>query len=91
MGRHLQQRDFSRRPVEVVGNVLLIERINNDTRHSNVMIFHHCSSAECRFRSFSLAFTDAVDIDVLARLEKLDDQAGVTTFVDLLATLEHDG
>lgn len=66
----------------------LIERISNDTRHSNVTIFHHGPLAERRFRSFSLAFTDAVDIEVLARMEKLDGQAGVTAFVDLLTTLE---
>lgn len=84
--RFCQQIEGSQKQV-----LALIERISSDTRHSNVTIFHHGSLAERRFRSFSLTFTDVDDIEVLARLEKLDGQAGVTAFVELLATLDLDG
>lgn len=69
----------------------LIERISHDPRHTNVTIFHHGPLDERRFKSFSLAFTDVEDMDVLTRIEKLDGQRGVTAFTDLLATLELDG
>lgn len=81
--RFCQQIEGSQKQV-----LALIERISSDTRHSNITIFHHGSLAERRFRSFSLAFTDVNDMDVLARMEKLDGQAGVTAFIELLATLE---
>ena len=69
----------------------LIERISNDTRHSNVYILHHGPLKERRFRSFALAFTNVDDFEVLPRLEKLDGQPGVDAFVALVATLELEG
>ena len=69
----------------------LIKRISSDTRLANVTIFHHGQLKQCRFKNFSLAFSDVDGIDVLAKLEKLGDQASVTAFTELLATLELDG
>ena len=68
-----------------------IERISKDIRHTNVTIFHHGPLAERRFKSFSLAFTNTDDIEALSKMEKLDGQAGVTAFIDLLTTLELEG
>lgn len=69
----------------------LVDRISKDPRHSDVTVFHHGLLAERRFQDFSLAFTNVTDVEVLARLEKLDGQAGVTAFMDLVATLELEG
>ena len=66
----------------------LIERIDNDTRHTHFTVFHHGSLAERRFRSFALAFTNVDDIEVLGRLEQLDGQPGVDAFVALVETLD---
>ena len=68
-----------------------VERINEDTRHTNMTIFHHGPLAERRFKSFSLAFTDMDDIEALSNMEKLDGEAGVTAFIDLLSRLELEG
>ncbi len=66
----------------------LMERISTDTRHANVTIFHHGQLAERRFKSFSLAFTNVDDIEVLNRLEQLDGQPAVDAFEALVATLD---
>ncbi len=84
--RFCQQIEGLQKPV-----LSLIERIAADDRHLNVTIFHHGELKERRFKSWSLAFTNVEDTEVLARLEKLDGQPGVQAFVELLATLEIDG
>ena len=80
--RFCQQIEGSQKQV-----LALIERISSDTRHSNVTIFHHGPLADRRFKSFSLAFTDVDDIEVLGRLEQLDGQPAVDAFLALVATL----
>ena len=69
----------------------LVDRISKDPRHSDVTVFHHGLLAERRFQDFSLAFTNVTDVEVLPRLEKLDGQAGVAVFIDLVATLDLEG
>lgn len=81
--RFCQQIEGSQKQV-----MALIERISNDPRHTNFIIFHHGQLAERRFNDFSLAFTNVDDIEVLDRMEKLDGQAGVTAFEELLGTLD---
>lgn len=69
----------------------LIERISSDSRHTDVTIFHHGKLPQRRFKNFALAFTDVTeigDIEVLARLEKLDGQSGVSAFEELVDTLD---
>ena len=65
----------------------LMERIYQDTRHSNVEVFHHGPLAERRFSHFSVAFADVDEVAALEQLEQLDGQAGVDAFTALVATL----
>ena len=66
----------------------LIERIRVDPRHINVEIVHHNPLVERRFKRFTLAFASVDDEDVLGRMEQLDGQAAIDTFVALLPTLD---
>lgn len=66
----------------------LIDRISKDWRHTDVTVFHQGLLADRRFQGFALAFTDVADEEVLSRLKGLSGQAGVTAFVELVATLE---
>ena len=66
----------------------LMDRISKDARHGNVTVFHHGPSAQRRFKDFSLAFTSVADVEVLSRLENLNGQAGITAFIELVATLD---
>ncbi len=84
--RFCQQLEGSQKEV-----LVLTERISNDPRHTNVVVFHHGSIAERRFRSFALAFTNVDDIDALSRLAQLDGQPGVDAFMALVSTLELEG
>ena len=65
----------------------LMERLYQDTRHSNVEVFHHGPLAERRFNHFSVAFANVEEVTVLEQLEQLDGQAGVDAFTALIATL----
>lgn len=66
----------------------LMDRISKDARHGNVVVFHQGPLAQRRFKDFSLAFTSVADVEVLSRLENLNGQAGVTAFIELVATLD---
>ena len=66
----------------------MIEHIRQDSRHAQVTVFHHGPVLERRFKNFSLAFTDAQDVETLGRFEKLEGHNGVAAFVDMLDTLE---
>ena len=66
----------------------LVERIRNDSRHTDVEIIHHGPLPERRFKLFALAFTDVADEDVLGRIAKLDGQAGIDAFTDLVTTID---
>lgn len=69
----------------------LLESIREDARHTAVEILHHGSIETRRFKNFSLAYAPIDDADPLDALEKLDGEAAVAAFLDLVATLEaHD-
>ena len=81
--RFCQQFEGSQKTV-----LALMERLYKDTRHTAIEVFHHGPLSERRFRHFSVAFADVDDIIVLEQLERLDGQAGVDTFMKLVATLD---
>ncbi len=83
--RFCQQLEGERKPV-----MALLERIRQDTRHTNVEVLHHAPLAERRFRRFSLGYTTVDDADVLGQLEQLDGQAAMDFFAGLLPTLDLD-
>ena len=66
----------------------LFERISRDPRHDAVTLIYHGPLQARRFKSFSLAFTSADDIEVLSRLEALKGHTGLAAFSELLPTLD---
>lgn len=66
----------------------LLERIREDARHTQVEVLHHSALAERRFRDFSLAYATVDDVEMLARLEQLDGQAAIETFLAMISTLD---
>ena len=66
----------------------LMERIYQDTHHVKIEVFHHGALLERRFKHFSVAFADVDQVPVLEQLEQLDGEAGLTTFMSLVATLQ---
>ena len=73
----------------------LAERIAGDDRHTHMEVVHHGVIEQRRFKSFALAFCSedgaGGQVDTLARLEKLDGQAAVQAFDQLLSTLDLEG
>jgi Sensors of blue-light using FAD len=69
----------------------LMERIRNDTRHTDVVVLHQGPIYQRRYSRFSLGYTSVNDVEELERLQQLRGQAAVDAFVALLATLDVDG
>lgn len=68
----------------------LLERIRQDTRHINMQVLHHGELAARRFRRFSLGYCMVEDDDVLDRMERMDGQVALESFVGLLSRLDLD-
>ncbi len=66
----------------------LMERMYLDARHTQIEVFHHGALPERRFKHFSVAFADVEQVPVLEQLEQLDGEAGLATFMSLVATLQ---
>ncbi len=69
----------------------LMNRIRADPRHIDVEILHHGPLTERRFKRWSLGYTSVDDIEVLARLERLQGRDAVEAFMGLLTSLDLDG
>lgn len=83
--RFCQQLEGERKKV-----MKLLERIQQDRRHTNVEILHHAPLAERRFRRFSLGYPTVDDADVLGPIEQLDGEAALDAFLALIASLDLD-
>lgn len=68
----------------------LLERIRQDTRHINMQVLHHDELDARRFRRFSLGYCTVDDDDVLERMERMDGQVALESFVGLLSRLDLD-
>lgn len=68
----------------------LMERIQQDPRHTYIRILHDAPLAHRRFGGFSLGYTSGEDVDALERLAQLQGQAAVDAFMALLANLDMD-
>lgn len=68
----------------------LLERIRQDSRHTNLQVLHHGELAARRFMRFSLGYCLVEDDDVLERMEGMDGQPALDAFVGLLSRLDLD-
>lgn len=68
-----------------------MERIIKDPRHHGLAVVHSGPLDKRRFSRFSLGYTSVEDIELLVRLQRLQGQAALDAFLDLLSDLDMDG
>ena len=66
----------------------LEQKIRLDTRHTHMEVLHHGPLTQRRFRCFTMGYSLLDDSEVLARMEKLDGQAAVDSFLALLPHID---
>lgn len=66
----------------------LEQKIRADTRHINLQVLYHGPLAQRRFRCFTMGYSMLDDSEVLARLETMDGQAAVDSFLAMLPHID---
>lgn len=64
------------------------QKIRADSRHIDMQVLHHGPLSERRFRCFTMGYSLLEDTEVLARLEAMDGQAAVESFLALLPHID---
>jgi hypothetical protein len=64
------------------------QKIRADSRHIDMQVLHHGPLTERRFRCFTMGYSLLDDTDVLARLQDMDGQPAVDSFLALLPHLD---
>lgn len=66
----------------------LEQKIRADFRHVDMQVLHHAPLAERRFRCFTMGYSMLEDTEVLARLQAVDGQAALDSFLSLLPHID---
>lgn len=66
----------------------LEQKIRHDPRHIRMEVLHHGPLTHRRFRCFTMGYSMLDDSEVLARLEAMDGQSAVESFLALLPHLD---
>jgi hypothetical protein len=64
------------------------QKIRADSRHLDMQVLHHGPLSERRFRCFTMGYSLLEDTEVLARLQAMDGQAAVESFLALLPHID---
>ena len=64
------------------------QKIRADARHVHMEVLYHGPLAQRRFRCFNMGYSMLDDSEVLARLEALDGQVAVDSFLALLPYID---
>lgn len=70
--------------------VKLVERIQDDPRHTEMHILHNGPLDARRFKRFSMGYALVEDTEALEAIKKLDGTPAVEAFLALLPTLDLD-
>ena len=66
----------------------LEQKIRLDPRHIHMEVLHHGPLTQRRFRCFTMGYSMLDDSEVLARLETMDGQTAVDSFLSLLPHID---
>ncbi|HYW56133.1 MAG TPA: BLUF domain-containing protein [Polaromonas sp.] len=72
---------------EVLG---LVQRIRQDSRHTDMEVLHHGPLADRRFRRFNLGFCAVEDDDGLSRLKQSGPEEALAQFLAMLPSIDLD-